>query len=196
MMADFANNFSSSPVYTDERFLKLSQKITQLQNLELKNPNKLSHVESKLDYLEVNVLKSIKDYELKYKFLQDEMIYLNKMIEDDRSNKENLKSKIGLELVNFEQKIKTSFQLERESMTNLLNSLTKTLESEIIKMELTLKKEKEEIIAAVQSIKEIIEIDLPKLNEKVDECSDNKNSQIKNIVESMNGELKYLYNLV
>ncbi len=182
--------------YTDDRFTKLSKKIANLQNLELNNTFNYTNAESKLDYLEHNILKSIKDYEYKYKFLHDEINYLNKLLEEEKNSKESIKNKIKTEIINFEQKIKNSFEKERENMKLLIDNMIISLETEIIKMQKELDLEKQEILTKVKDIKNFIEIDLPKFNNQIDECSDNRNLHVKNIIASMNEELKYFNNLV
>ena len=182
--------------YTDERFLKLSMKINSIQNFEMKNPNKLSNVEAKLDFLEVSILRTIKDFEFKSKFLQDEMELLTKMLEEEKSSKEELKKRINLELKNFEAKVKTAFENEREIIKEFTESLIKTLEEEILNSHQEISREKEEIVASLQSLKSFVQIDLPKFNETVDANSERRKDQIKFLVQTMVDELKYLNDLV
>jgi hypothetical protein len=182
--------------YNDKRFDKISQKISEIQNFELKSTDKISKVESKLDYLETNILKKIKDFEFKQKFLQDEMTVLNKMLDDNKEFKEGLKSKINLEIKNLELKMKTLFEAERENRKIFVNSIQKTMEHEIFKMESEIQKEKEAIILLVQNIKTVVDIDIPKLNENFEESTEETQNQIKEISMSLNEELKYLYSLV
>jgi hypothetical protein len=182
--------------YTDERFLKLSKKINSIQNFELKNPNKLSNVEAKMDFLEVSILRTIKDFEFKSKFLQDEMDLLTKILEEEKSSKEELKKRINLELKNFEAKVKTAFENEREVIKEFTESLIKTLEEEILNIHHEISKEKEEIVASLQSLKSFVQIDLPKFNETVDLNSQRRKDQIMFLVQTMVDELKYLNDLV
>jgi hypothetical protein len=182
--------------YTDERFLKLSKKINSIQNFELKNPNKLSNIEAKMDFLEVSILRTIKDFEFKSKFLQDEMDLLTKMLEEEKSSKEELKKRINLELKNFEAKVKTAFENEREVIKEFTESLIKTLEEEISNIHHEISKEKEEIVASLQSLKSFVQIDLTKFNETVDSNSQRRKDQIKFLVQTMVDELKYLNDLV
>ena len=49
--------------YNDDRFIKLSEKISKIQNFELKQPNKYYQIENRADYLETNLSKSLKDFE-------------------------------------------------------------------------------------------------------------------------------------
>jgi hypothetical protein len=190
-------NFSHSGfVYNDERFEKLSQKISLIQNFELKNPNKFSHLENKVDHFETNVSRSLKDFEFKYKFLQDELSLLSKNIEDLNESKENLKSKINIELKNAEGKIKNLFEIERENSKSFSDNLFKTIENDIFKLYNKQKKERSQIIQSVQNMKTVAEVDMPKLNQKISECTQERETQIKNLVQSMNEEFKYFESLV
>jgi hypothetical protein len=187
---------TSYNTYNDPRFNKLSEKISKIQNLEFKQPSQCSQIENRADFLDSNLSKSVKEFEFKYKFLQDELTYLNKVIEDNKQNKEFLKTKLQLELNNLEKKIKNLFEAERENLKNFTSGLISNLEKELIKLNEKMNREKEEIISAVQAVKEYIGVDLPKLNKQIEGSSEDRDNQIKDVVISMNDEFKYFYSLV
>jgi hypothetical protein len=190
------NTDSNCNNYTDSRFTQLSQKISKIQNYELKNPNTFSGLESKIDYLEVNVLRTIKDFGFKTKFLEDEMFLLSKMIDDEKCDKETLRKKISLELNNFEIKVKKLFEIERENLKSFAQSLIKTVEEEVSKMQNEINAEKEEILSQVAVLRDYMKIDMIKFTQMVEGNTENRKDEMNNLIQTMNDEFKYLNDLV
>lgn len=182
--------------YFDDRFAKLSEKIASISNLEIKCPNKLAGVETKMDYLEVNILRTIKDFEFKSKYLQDEMDFLNKILQEEKSSKEDLRKKIDVEMKNFELKVKSIFETERENIKNFTESLMNTVEEEIIKIYQDLTQEKEEILKSLHSLRNYVDAEIPKLNKSSDENIFRRDEHMKYMVQTINEEMKYLNDLV
>jgi hypothetical protein len=182
--------------YTDERFLKLSQKIAELQNLDFKQNLKHSDFGSRIEVLESNILRSVKDYEFRYKSLTDEINLLNKIIELEKDSKIEFRNKFKNELLNFENKIKSLMTKEKEFIKEFSDNLAVTIEKELIRMQSELDNEKHEIISTIRQIRDLVDIDMPKFSQNIDESNEKRNQQVSEILNSMNEELKYLDSVV
>lgn len=190
------NLHNNNPIYNDQRFARLSEKINKMQNLEIEAPTKVSKIENKLDYLDINVNKSFKDYEYKYKFLNDELIYINRLMDINKDTEENYKAKISYELKNMENKIKIIFEQEREESTNMINDLFKHVENEFLLLQMKHTKEKNEIVQDIQNLRNVLDYDTPILNSKIEKITEDRNNIIQSLVNTMEDESKYVNNLV
>ena len=179
--------------FNDEKIQKLSDKIFHFQNLDLiQQSNKFSLIEDKIEVLESNFMKSIKDFEYKKKYMNEDFDYISKLLEDNKEHKKSVKNKIDLELTSIEANIKNSLIKERQSLNLFTSNLFNSLENEIVILDENMKKEKNNFSKKIQKIKDFIENDLSCLNKKIEE---NITNETKNVVQKLKKIIheKYLY---
>jgi hypothetical protein len=182
--------------YTDERFLKLSEKITKLQNLELTDPNKQNQLDGQIERLTIDYNRALKDFEYKHKYLEEEINDLIKSLNNLNEDKTNLRNKINLEIKNLELKIKDELVKERENSQIYTNNLFNRLENLIKEIQNTYRQQKKDLIESVQELKEVIEVELPQINSKIIENVEHRKEQIELLKNSVKEELIYLENQV
>jgi len=182
--------------YTDERFSKLSEKISKLQNIEVKSPQKITDIDTRIDNLQMESLRSLKDLEFKMKYLEDELLYITKILEDSIFSKNTLKSRINNEIKETESKIKAMFEQERENilLTNL--EIFRNFENEFLRIQESNKKEKFDINSYIQNLRDVIDSDIGKLRNDTDLLKEERVQKFSMIVNSMKDEFKYLNDLV
>lgn len=116
---------TNKEINKNERFAKLSEKISQIQvtttqiinktqNVEIHNPNKISKLEEKLNDMEENLTGNINTLEMKYSLLKEQLAKFTKIIEEDKAAKQKIKTKTTEELKQLENRIKTLITEERE----------------------------------------------------------------------------------
>lgn len=188
---------TDSGIYTDERFSKLSEKLNKLQCHDPKQPtNKLTGIESRLDFLEVNILRTMKDFEYKSKFLRDEVTVITKMIEEQKMLKESLQSKIGTELVNLDIKIQSLFESERENLKIFAENMISTIEEEVLSLKLEIEKDKEELMLEIHEIDNFIKGEMMELSKNVNENSEKLSKEQEGLEHTITEEFKYINNIV
>jgi len=189
-MSRYTNN------YTDERFAKLSEKISKLQNVEVKTPSKIVDIESRIDNLQMESLRNLKDLEFKMKYLEDELLYITKILEDSIYSKNTLRNKINNEIKEAENKIKAMFDQERESILQTNLEIFRNFENEYLRMQETNKKEKLNINSYIQNLRDVIDSDINKLKSDTNILKEERLQKFSLIVNNMKDEFKYLNDLV
>ena len=182
--------------YTDERFAKLSEKISKLQNIEVKSPSKITDIETRIDNLQLESLRSLKDLEFKMKYLEDELLYITKILEDSIFSKNTLRNRINNEIKEAESKIKAMFEQERENILQTNLEIFTNFENEYLRIQENNKKEKLDINSYIQNLRDVIYSDIGKLKNDTGLLKEERMQKFSMIVNSMKDEFKYLNDLV
>jgi hypothetical protein len=183
---------TSSVKYSDSRFLQLSEKISRLQNIELRNSDNQTRIESKIDKLEKDFRRVSKDYENKYNFIYDEIQTLSKIIINNREERERLKIKNRNEFSDLEEKIKEMFDNENEYMTTSMNNLFINIEDEVERVKTFNKRENEIIQDNVQQFKSFSDKELFRLNSEYKGLSEESKKKIEFIKNILKEEFSFL----
>jgi len=182
--------------YTDERFAKLSEKISKLQNIEVKSPSKIMDIDTRIDNFQMESLRNLKDMEFKMKYLEDELLYITKILEDSIFSKNSLRNKINNEIKETESKIKAIFEEEKEIILESNMEIFKNFENEYLKIQDVNKKEKVNLNSYIQNLRDVIESDINKLKNDSDMLKNERIEKFSLIVNNMKDEFKYLNDLV
>jgi len=183
-------------IYTDERFSRLSNKITKLQNVKIRSPAKIFDIETRIDNLHIESLRNIKDLEHKMKFLEDELFLITKMIEDSINSKNHLRKKISNEIKETEDKMQLLFERERQIIIEENAEIFKNFENKLLQMQEINNKERFNINNYVKDLRDVIEGDVEKLKSDTDGLKEERLKKFSLIVNSMKDEFKYLNDLV
>lgn len=182
--------------YTDERFAKLSEKISKLQNIEVKSPRKITDIETRIDNLQMESLRSLKDLEFKMKYLEDELLYITKILEDSIFSKNTLRNRINNEIKETESNIKAMFEQERENILHANLEIFRNFENEFLRIQGNNKKEKFDINSYIQNLRDVVDSDISKLKNDTGLLKEERMQKFSMIVNSMKDEFKYLNDLV
>ena len=182
--------------YSDERFSRLSNKITKLQNIKIRSPAKILDIESRIDNLHMESVRNIKDLEHKMQFLEDELFLITKMIEDSIVSKNHLRTKISNEIKDTENKMQVMFERERQIIIEENSEIFKNFENKLLQMQEINNKERFNINTYVKDLRDVIESDVEKLKSDTDGLKEERLKNFSVIVNSMKDEFKYLNDLV
>ena len=171
-----------------ERFAKLSEKISQISKggSDGNNPQKFERIEQKITDVEDTFNSNLDSLEQKYNLLKDQLSKFSKLIEEDRANKEKAKNKNYEDLKEFEHKVKSMMQEEREFIKTYVDNAVKKIEGLIVKYEKDAKDENDSIKTTIESLKNCLSRDLPNLNAKIDEENEDRANNIRSLVDEMN----------
>lgn len=182
--------------YTDERFARLSEKISKLQNIEVKSPSKIIDIETRIDNLQIESQRNLKDLEFKMKYLEDELLYITKILEDSILSKNSLRNKINNEIKETEIKIRAMFEQERENILQTNLEIFRNFENEYLRIQENNQKEKLDINSYIQNLRDVIDSDISKLRNDTVLLKDERIQKFSMIVNNMKDEFKYLNDLV
>jgi hypothetical protein len=182
--------------YSDERFSRLSNKITKLQNVRVQSPSKILDIETRIDNLHIESLRNIKDLDHKMKFLEDELFLITRMIEDSINSKNSLRIKISNEIKETENKMQLIFERERQIIIEENAEIFKNFELKLIQIQEINNKERFNINNYVKELREVIESDIEKLKSDTELLKEERLSKFSLIVNSMKDEFKCLNELV
>jgi hypothetical protein len=182
--------------YNDQRFEQLAEKISRIQNFELKNPDTYTLLEGKIISLEVEYRRNLKEYEFKYTHLEDDIKMIFKMINFNKDLREELRSKYENELRNFEIQMKLLISKEREQITASTEVMFKSLEAEFEKIKSLLGKTREEFNNSVGNLKQFINVEIPKFHNELKEMKADAGEKIQELSGNLNEEVNYLNSLV
>jgi hypothetical protein len=183
---------TTSVKYSDSRFIQLSEKISRLQNYELKNSDQHTNIESKMDKIEIEYKRVLKDYESRYNFIYDEIQLVTKIINNNRETRERLKNKYQNEFTNLEAKVKEIFENERKFITTSINNLFKNIENEIEHLSIFFKRENDTIQTNIKQILLFLDKELPRFNSEIEQLTEDNRKKADFVTNSMKEELEYI----
>jgi len=196
-MSDEFYASSTKTPFNDQRFERISEKISRIQNSTNESSDStLSEIETKLYRVETEIQSKIKDFDHKSKFLIDEFEFVTKLFERNIELNEAFKKKINLEIKNFQLMIKEFYQIEQEKIIIILENSFEKFEKEYnLAKEQTLL-EREELSLHTMKLKDFIDLELSKINSLVLDTEITRSKRIEEISNNLNEELEYFYNLV
>ena len=109
--------------------------------------------------MEENLLSNIEGLEMKYSLLKDQISKFTKIVEDEKTAKEKLKSRGNDDMRQLENKIKVMFTEERENTKNYVEDYFKKIETGIQNFEKNSKIENEVINNNLNAMKDYMEVD-------------------------------------
>jgi hypothetical protein len=186
----------STKLYNDHRFEQLAEKISRIQNLELKNPDLYTNLENRIVNLEVEYKRYLKDYEFKYTHLEDDIKIIFKMINSNKELREDLQSKYENEIKSFEIKLTAMFLKERESANEYTSNMFKNLETEYEKIKTLLNNDRERFKDNLGNLKQFINVEIPKYHTRMKELENEGKLKIDDLTRCLNEETSYLNSLV
>ncbi|MCQ2818495.1 MAG: hypothetical protein MJ252_14600 [archaeon] len=140
-----------------DRFNKLSEKISQISKGADSSQN-YDKIEQKISNIEDNFNSNLDTLEQKYSLLKDQLAKFSKLIEEDKLAKEKTKNKSIEDLKNFEAKIKTMMQEERDFLKNYVDEAVKKVEGLIVDYNKETKEENDSIKETIEGIKNYLNV--------------------------------------
>ena len=166
-----------------DRFAKISAKISQIKGTDSTNVQKVEKIEQKINTVEDTFNTNLDSLEQKYAILKDQLVKFSKLIEEDRASKEKTKTKNFEDLKQFETKVKSMMQEEKDFIKTYTDNAVKKLEGLIAKYEKDSKEENDSIKATIEGLKTCLNTELPNLNAKLDEENEERGNNINRLTQ-------------
>ena len=152
--------------YSDERFNQLADKLSKFyKHKAVAKPltisekcNNYNKIEKKIDTLENSVYKTLKDYELKYHLLKEDVHYLIRLIQNQKEKKEEITSLLKHEVFKLEGKIKKLIDNEKELFLKNMQANYEKIEKNIDEIYLEYNQDKKELHMLLKEVQEVIEV--------------------------------------
>jgi hypothetical protein len=123
------------------------------------NPNsKFNQIENRIIDVDNKMSDNFQILDKKYNNLKDQISKLSKIIEEERNQKENLKTKQAEDFRNLEIQIKSLLEEEQQNMQNFADNLINKIDLQIHEMDKEYKSENEIIKNSISSLKENFEV--------------------------------------
>lgn len=117
-----------------------------------------------MNEVEENLLSNIEALENKYSLLKDQLTKFTKFVEDEKGQKEKIKSKSNDELKQMEGRIKSMLSEEREFMKSYVDGCFKKISEQVQNFENNSKHENEIINNNLMAMKEYMDVNLIFIN--------------------------------
>jgi cell fate regulator YaaT (PSP1 superfamily) len=196
-MTDELYTSSTKTQFNDQRFERISEKISRIQNsTNESNDGTLSIMESKLYKVETEIQSRMKDFDHKSKFLIDEFEFVTKLFERNVELNEAFKKKINVEIKSFQSRIKEFYDEEQEKIIIILENNFEKFEKEFNLAKEQIQLEREELNLHIMKLKDFIDLELSKINSLAVDTEITRSKRIEEISSNLNEELEYFYNLV
>ena len=154
--------------YSEQRFNNLSDKLLQLQQINIRNPMLILNLEEKIDFFHIEAEKSLRDLEFKIISLEDELVFIMINIEDKICSRKNLKEKFFSEIKETEIKLNLLIQEEKKKTIELNLKIIKKFHAELKNLKDNHELKIEKILSEFFNLKEIIGNDILNFKNNID----------------------------
>lgn len=123
------------------------------------SPNsKYNQLENKIIDVDSKMNDNFEILDKRYNSLKEQIAKLTKIIEEERNQKENLKTKQAEDFKNLEVQIKSLLEEEQQNMQNFADNLINKIDLQIHEMDKEYKSENEIIKNSIGNLKENFEV--------------------------------------
>ena len=123
------------------------------------SPNsKYNQLENKIIDVDSKMNDNLEILDKRYNSLKEQIAKLTKIIEEERNQKENLKTKQAEDFKNLEVQIKSLLEEEQQNMQNFADNLINKIDLQIHEMDKEYKSENEIIKNSIGNLKENFEV--------------------------------------
>ena len=179
-----------------EKYQKLQDKIAHLQNIELKNPERMDTLQYNVEKLNNQMIQSISDFSEKSKFIEQSIESLNRLYKSKMLIKDNNEKKINKELQNTEENIKMMLEEHRNKMIKGIDQSFLELENYLNEMIKKQENDKIKINEQFDKLKFITQNEVPTLIKESENFDKNSKSNIESLRQILKEEVNYTKDLV
>lgn len=180
----------------EKKYKSLSEKISQLQNLKLNNPNRIISLEYNINKINKDIKSNISNYVEKSIYLEKTLKSLQALNESRKQINENNKKKIEKEFEAVILEMKNKIEEHKKYMIERINNEFMKIENRLIQAIQNKREKNNEIYQQIEKLKNIAQKEIPRLYSE----SNNFNNKNKNNIEIMqnmlNEEVIYTKNLI
>ena len=180
----------------EKKYKSLSEKISQLQDLKLNNPNRIISLEYNINKINKDIKSNISNYVEKSIYLEKTLKSLQALNESRKQINENNKKKIEKEFEAVILEMKNKIEEHKKYMIERINNEFMKIENRLIQAIQNKREKNNEIYQQIEKLKNIAQKEIPRLYSE----SNNFNNKNKNNIEIMqnmlNEEVIYTKNLI
>ena len=179
-----------------EKYQKLSDKIAHLQNLELKNPERIDTLQYNVEKLNNQMIQSISEFTEKSNYIEKSIESLNRLYKSKMLIKDNNEKRINKELQNTEENIKMMLEEHRNKMIKGIDQSFLELENYLNEMIKKQENDKIKINEQFDKLKFITQNEVPTLIKESENFDKNSKSNIESLRQILKEEVNYTKDLV
>ena len=179
-----------------EKYQKLSDKIAHLQNIELKNPERIDTLQYNVEKLNNQMIDSISDFSEKSKYIEQSIEALNRLYKSKMLIKDNNEKKINKELQNTEENIKMMIQEHRNKMMKGIDQSFLEIENYLNEMIKKPENDKIKVNEQFDKLKFITQNEIPNLIKETENFNNNSKSNLESMRQILKEEVNYTKDLV
>ena len=179
-----------------EKYQKLQDKIAHLQNIELKNPERMDTLRYNVEKLNNQMIQSISEFTEKSNYIEKSIESLNRLYKSKMLIKDNNEKRINKELQNTEENIKMMLEEHRNKMIKGIDQSFLELENYLNEM---IKKQENDKIKnneQFDKLKFITQNEVPTLIKESENFDKNSKANIESLRQILKEEVNYTKDLV
>ena len=179
-----------------EKYQKLQDKIAHLQNIELKNPERMDALQYNVEKLNNQMIQSISEFTEKSNYIEKSIESLNRLYKSKMLIKDNNEKRINKELQNTEENIKMMLEEHRNKMIKGIDQSFLELENYLNEMIKKQENDKIKINEQFDKLKFITQNEVPTLIKESENFDKNSKSNIESLRQILKEEVNYTKDLV
>ena len=186
-------NMSTNSLEKDQ---KLQDKIAHLQNIELKNPERMDTLQYNVEKLNNQMIQSISEFTEKSNYIEKSIESLNRLYKSKMLIKDNNEKRINKELQNTEENIKMMLEEHRNKMIKGIDQSFLELENYLNEMIKKQENDKIKINEQFDKLKFITQNEVPTLIKESENFDKNSKANIESLRQILKEEVNYTKDLV
>ena len=179
-----------------EKYQKLQDKIAHLQNIELKNPERMDTLQYNVEKLNNQMIQSISEFTEKSNYIEKSIESLNRLYKSKMLIKDNNEKRINKELQNTEENIKMMLEEHRNKMIKGIDQSFLELENYLNEMIKKQENDKIKINEQFDKLKFITQNEIPNLIKESENLNNNSKSNLDSMRQILKEEVNYTKDLV
>ncbi len=180
----------------DKRFKSLSEKINELQNIKLNDPNRIESLEYNINNLNNNIKKAINNYINKSNYVEKTLESLKSLYESRNLIKENNKKKIEKELELFLFEMEDKINKHKSYIIERINNDFMIIEKKIIEIIQNKKEMNKEIYQQMERLKNYAQNEISKLYSESNDLNYKNQNNLEIMQNMLNEEIIYTKNII
>ena len=185
-------NFDSK----EKKFKSLSEKINELHNLKLNNPNRITSLEYNINKINSEIKNIISNYKDKSNYLDKTLQSLIALNKSRKQIQENNKKKYEKEYEVIILEIQKKIDEHKNYMIERINNEFKKIENKLVQVIQNNKENNSEIFQQLEKLKNIANNEIPKLYSEYNNLNFKNKNNIEIMQTMLHEEVNYAKNVI
>ena len=180
----------------EKKYKSIQDKINELQNINLKNPNRITSLEYNINKINNDMKRTISNYIEKSKYLEKTLQSLQTLNESRKQIQENNKKKYEKELETIYLDMQNRINEHKNFMVERINNDFINIENRLMQVIEKKKEINNEIYQQIEKLKNIAENEIPRLYDESNDLNYKNKNNIEVMQNMLNEEVNYTKNLI